>query len=592
MMQSNPTQRWYYRHRTGLALLGILLLAALLRFPRLTQHDVVDDEALMAFRSIGWLDTWFGSMQSPVDLFPTEQWWQKLSFHDHPPLLFFIEHQFFNLFGPTELALRLPFAITGLLVVLLIYLLAREMYGPRGALLSAAVVAVANYAVWLSRVGFQEGLLLPFLILALWWWLKSLNHPRWAIGVGVAVGLAFLTKYSAVVIVPVIIGGYLIYRREIFRSVYFWVGTGLSLLLLSPVIVYNAMLYATRGHFDATLWAMLGQTHPDLWSDYHAYSGYRQLFAWWHWMPDGFGWLLIFAAVLGGATLAVRSFGGETVTTPHQRAARWLLNSLAVSIAIFFALSPGRKQYVGLAIIPVALMAGYWLAGILRRPWGGLAALTLIGVLAVQSVNTQLVRHPVGVSDVTHLPLRPTSYVYGNLDRYLDGIFSGQDPAVTLTADPQLRQYLRRRILHQFGEDHPKFATRPPYVIFDQRMDFAAVRWTMYRRDVYLFQPTMMTLKLAETAALHGADYIEQAGFSDFRLVFVEPRLLEKYGTSVDGDSVAKYLRDVLDRAGVAPETTISDVDGTPAFAVYRVGRVSSLFRPGNVSADTTETAP
>ena len=57
--------------RPTVALVLLLAAAVVLRLPGLTRHDVVDDEALMALRSYGGIDTWVGSMKSPIDLFPT-----------------------------------------------------------------------------------------------------------------------------------------------------------------------------------------------------------------------------------------------------------------------------------------------------------------------------------------------------------------------------------------------------------------------------------------------------------------------------------------------------------------------------------------
>lgn len=567
------------RARTVWLLCAILIVAAGLRLPRLTRHDVIDDEALMAFRSIGWLDTWFGSMQSPVDLFPTEQWWQKLSFHDHPPLLFFVEHQFFRLFGPTEMALRLPFALAGIIVVWLMYLVGREIFGQRGGLWSAAAAAVANYAVWLSRVGFQEGLLLVTVLLALWFFLRSLDDPRFCLAVGAAVGLALLTKYSAVVLGPVITAGYLRYRPTIFRSPYAYLGAAVGGLVLSPVIIYNAMLYRTRGHFDATLWAMLGQTHPDFWSDYHAYNRWNNTLDWWHWMPDGFGWLLVVLAAAGAVLLAVRSLAAPTApTTYRQRAARWTIVSLAVTCAVFFSLAPARKQYLGLAVVPVTLLTGYLLSSVGKRRWGFIAAVVSLMFVAGQTANTQLLAAPRGRLGLEHLALRPTSYVYRKLDNYLDATFAGQDPAVTTTKDQQLRTYIRRRLKERYGEENPQFSSRPPYVVLDQQMDFAALRWTMHRRDLYLYQPSIITSRLAEIVRLHGADYIENAGFNDFRFIFVEPSLLERSGAPNADQNIAKIFRRAVDDAGVKPSTIITDGNGTPTFAVYQLPTLGSLF--------------
>ncbi|MDD5109774.1 MAG: glycosyltransferase family 39 protein [Patescibacteria group bacterium] len=572
--------RMLYRHRTGLALIALFALAALLRFPNLTQHDVIDDEALMAFRSIGWLDTWFGSMQTPVDLFDTEQWWQKFSFHDHPPLLFFVEHQFFQMFGPTVFALRLPFAIAGMVSVYLAYLLGREMAGRRFGLLTAAVISVANFAVWLSRAGFQEGILQVWLLLALWFFLRSIKNPTYCLGVGAAMGLALLTKYSSIVLVPVILGGYAVLKPSVLRSVFAAAGAGICLVLFSPVIVYNAMLFFTRGHFDATLWAMLGQQHPDFWSDYHAYSSWSNFLNWWHWMPDGLGLLLLGLAGFGGIVFALGLWRRPLSPVAFAPPARWTILSLVFSVGIFLCLSPGRKQYVALAIVPVALVAALALAYLSRLRYGTVIVSMLLLVLGGITFNTQVLARPVGTAGLSYLPLRPTSYAYQKLDAYLDSVFAGKDPAYATTADKQLKAYLQRRAKERFGVDNPVFRSRPPYVIFDPRMDFAAVRWTMYRRDVYLLQPAMMMEKLTEVARLHGVAYIEQAGFRDFRMIFVEPELLQRYGVADNDRSPAWYMRKKLDAMGEAPETTIADINGTPAFAVYRVSQVSPLLGP------------
>ena len=122
-------------------LIAILLIAALLRFWGLTRGDPVNDEVLMGFRSIGLIDfdlaefqttpwEWF-DIKTGLDVgsnVPTTYrfgggipWWTRFSWHDHPPLVFYVQHLSFALFGENLFALRFPSALLGVAAVYLIY---------------------------------------------------------------------------------------------------------------------------------------------------------------------------------------------------------------------------------------------------------------------------------------------------------------------------------------------------------------------------------------------------------------------------------------------------------------------------------------
>ena len=101
------------QRRVSLMLVGlILLLAAGLRLYQLDRADVITDEALIAFRSLGYVDFFASPDQTtPWEWFSDVPAWARLSFHDHPPLVFLVQHGSFLLFGENELGLRLPFAL-------------------------------------------------------------------------------------------------------------------------------------------------------------------------------------------------------------------------------------------------------------------------------------------------------------------------------------------------------------------------------------------------------------------------------------------------------------------------------------------------
>jgi 4-amino-4-deoxy-L-arabinose transferase-like glycosyltransferase len=74
---------------------------------------------------------------------------------------------------PTETALRLPSTIFGALTVVLIYLLAAELFGAQVALLAAALCAFDPQAIGFNRIAKEDTFLLFFFLLANIFWLRG-----------------------------------------------------------------------------------------------------------------------------------------------------------------------------------------------------------------------------------------------------------------------------------------------------------------------------------------------------------------------------------------------------------------------------------
>ncbi len=176
----------------------ILLVGGFLRLYSLTAHDMVADDALNSFRSIGYFDYLAAEdlQSTPVSWFEEKTWWQNLSFHDHPPLSFIIQNIFFNVFGNNVLAARLPFALSGIVTILLLYKIVHKIKNEAAALATAAIAAVANYSVWISRIGFIESLLIAVLLSAILAFLKAQENTKYYYLTGLLVGLGLVTKYT------------------------------------------------------------------------------------------------------------------------------------------------------------------------------------------------------------------------------------------------------------------------------------------------------------------------------------------------------------------------------------------------------------
>jgi len=136
-------------------LVFILVLSAVLRFWGLSSTEIFHDEGAYAFRSIGYLDYLNNDDQTtPIQWFKNSQlpFWTNLSFHDHPPLFFVVQHVSFLFFGDSIFAARLPSALAGIAAVFLAYLIFKTLFKSRIAgILGAAVLSVNHIHIWISR---------------------------------------------------------------------------------------------------------------------------------------------------------------------------------------------------------------------------------------------------------------------------------------------------------------------------------------------------------------------------------------------------------------------------------------------------------
>jgi len=104
-----------------------------------------------------------------------------------------------ELVGPSLVGLRLLPALGQGLVVLLAGLMARDFGGGRAAQIMAAV------AVAIAPVAAITGLMIQYMSFDYLWWviaasclvrLLKTDNPRWWLGIGAAIGLGMLTKYT------------------------------------------------------------------------------------------------------------------------------------------------------------------------------------------------------------------------------------------------------------------------------------------------------------------------------------------------------------------------------------------------------------
>lgn len=240
--------------------LAILLLGIFLVFFRITRHDMDGDGAFYSLRSVGYLDYLASDQQStPIQWFGKVPWWGWLSFHDHPPLVFFINHVFFRIFGDSIFVARLPTALFSVGSIILLYLITLNKYDKITAILASVYFSLSTFFIWTSRMTYLEGIEIFFILLAFFAQILCEKNSRFFLLLGAAAGLALLTKYTSAFILPAVFAS-LFFTKSIqkpdsekmpHRSLFG--GIMLFFVVIAPIVIYNFMMFRTRGHFDVQI---------------------------------------------------------------------------------------------------------------------------------------------------------------------------------------------------------------------------------------------------------------------------------------------------------------------------------------------------
>ena len=201
-----------FQHRlTHYALL--LAAMAVLTFPNLGSHHFWDvDEGVNAEASREMLES--GTLITPIFNFELRT--------AKPIMIYWLQMASYSVFGVNEFAARFPSLLAGLLTVLIVYELARNMFGPLTGLLAGIVLSSAIEFCLLSQSATTDSALLAFTSLSFYFfWIGSRDGRRtWFIPCAIASGLAVLTKGPVGLVLPyATIFLYLFWNRELKRLI-------------------------------------------------------------------------------------------------------------------------------------------------------------------------------------------------------------------------------------------------------------------------------------------------------------------------------------------------------------------------------------
>lgn len=266
------------------ALFFTFLLALFLRFYQLGQvpHGLALDEAAIGYNGYAILTT------------RRDEWLERLpvsfrSFGDYKaPLAIYLNGPFSYFFGSNAFAIRLPFALLGFLAVpgfaLLLYFIFWQRKHQRALVfLGTLLLSLSPWQIHFSRLAFEAGLALSFLIwaLATFYAYLRLQKPAWLF-LALLFALASIYSYhSAKITVPLIFLFLLWRERKLFWQ-HWKLSLFAALLLFLGVFPFLRDAFFGQGltRMSSTLFSLhlpVSELLQQLWQNFSSYFSLRFL---------------------------------------------------------------------------------------------------------------------------------------------------------------------------------------------------------------------------------------------------------------------------------------------------------------------------
>lgn len=166
------------------------------------------------------------------------------------PILVYVTAPFVAALGLTELAVRFPVALFGVLNILLIFFLSRELFKKDEVGISAALFfAISPYDIQFSRFSHELNIVLFFFMLGFLLFQIGLRNKKYLIPLSfVSFGVCFLTYNAAKVVVPVFLVALIIthYKEVLKFKKYFLIALIVPLLIGALILKDRELLGLSR----------------------------------------------------------------------------------------------------------------------------------------------------------------------------------------------------------------------------------------------------------------------------------------------------------------------------------------------------------
>jgi 4-amino-4-deoxy-L-arabinose transferase-like glycosyltransferase len=198
-------------------LILIILLAAVLRFTGITFNPP----------SLNWDEVSHGYNAYSILKTGRDEWGKSFptifrAYGDYKlPSYIYLTAVSEAIFGLNAFAVRLPSVLAGIATVLFTYLLAKELFGKRIALVASLLIAVEPWSLFLSRAAFEANLALFLFISGTYFFFKGFSRTTYyLLPATFLLGLTVWTYNSYRIFTPLMIVVLLVTFRKKLKSIY------------------------------------------------------------------------------------------------------------------------------------------------------------------------------------------------------------------------------------------------------------------------------------------------------------------------------------------------------------------------------------
>jgi len=233
---SEPKKAWFHRHIEAICLLVIIIFSLTLFLNLGDEYLWVADEQVYSQMAYHMFKT--GDYLTPSTYGELGIWTGK------PPLLMWLITISYQLFGVTNFATRFFIPFFSVLSLVFVFYLGKKLYNQTVGFLSAIVLGTFTTFYSFSRHAMIDIPLVCFIVASLYFFIlgtEEKGNIKYSLLSGVCFGLAFLTKQTGALLIPLIIIVYLLLtRRKInfLLTKQFLLLLGTSFLIIKPWLIY------------------------------------------------------------------------------------------------------------------------------------------------------------------------------------------------------------------------------------------------------------------------------------------------------------------------------------------------------------------
>lgn len=267
--------------KTRKILISIVVLAAILRLYNLWGNPVSPywDEVSIGYNAYSIAQTGRDEWDQPLPLLFKAFDEYKL------PGQIYLTVPFVKILGLNDFSIRLPSALMGILAVIAIYLLTKQLvkqtvsakHAYKIALFSAFLLAVSPWHLQFSRAAFEANSAITLYVFGLYFLFIGLIHPRRYLYAAIFFALSFYFYYHVRIIVPLALLFYAVcYFKPLLKNLRYTLISLVVFLGISSPIIYSALTPASlnRAHTVSVVDFEKPQTNPDF---VKAYANYQNL---------------------------------------------------------------------------------------------------------------------------------------------------------------------------------------------------------------------------------------------------------------------------------------------------------------------------